>query len=445
MSGQPTPPIITEPFAKNAAAPYIENPVPLTSATPGRASFDLGFPPITMTPVIAGGIPPFGQDVNGILYMVTAHIAALQAGQPYLYNATVAADIAGYAKGTILGMADGTGLWINQTNGNSTDPDAGGAGWQPMYRYGYTTLSGLTGGVRTVTPLEATSRVIVLAGLLVANLQVVLPGNLQDWLIVNTTSGAFATTVQTAAGTGVVVPQGGFGAPVEVYGDGTNIYPTMAPLTIPTAVAPTPNTYVLRDNLGNIYGTYLNQNSALENPTVGAVFVENAGADGFLRKIGLTDFEIQLLLQNMGGHVIDAQVPQSAVTQHKAAVLASAALTGAPTAPTPAAGDNSTAVATTAFVQGAGVQSGNGWVQLPNGLILQWGYAVGGGPAVPVTFPVPFPNAAFAAWCCTNRTGVGSNGANYVYALGLTGATFVFDSRSGVGSGWGGYFFAIGN
>lgn len=69
------------------------------------------------------------------------------------------------------------------------------------------------------------------------------------------------------------------------------------------------------------------------------------------------------------GHIADAQTPQSAVTQHqaalaishtqmtdnptapqKAAVLASAALTGTPTAPTPAAGDNSTKVATTAFV-----------------------------------------------------------------------------------------------
>jgi hypothetical protein len=69
------------------------------------------------------------------------------------------------------------------------------------------------------------------------------------------------------------------------------------------------------------------------------------------------------------GSASDAQVPQSAVTQHEAAldlsftqmtdnptapqtaaVLASAALTGTPTAPTPAVGDNSTKVATTAFV-----------------------------------------------------------------------------------------------
>lgn len=50
------------------------------------------------------------------------------------------------------------------------------------------------------------------------------------------------------------------------------------------------------------------------------------------------------------GQIADAQVPQSAVTQHKAAVLASAALTGTPTAPTAALGTNTAQVATTAFV-----------------------------------------------------------------------------------------------
>lgn len=50
------------------------------------------------------------------------------------------------------------------------------------------------------------------------------------------------------------------------------------------------------------------------------------------------------------GVIADAQVPESAVTQHKAAVLASAALTGVPTTPTATVGDNSTQVASTAFV-----------------------------------------------------------------------------------------------
>jgi hypothetical protein len=60
--------------------------------------------------------------------------------------------------------------------------------------------------------------------------------------------------------------------------------------------------------------------------------------------------QLSVDFSQLTGQASDAQVPETAVTQHKAAVLASAALTGTPTAPTPAVGDNSTKVATTAFV-----------------------------------------------------------------------------------------------
>jgi hypothetical protein len=364
MPGQPTPPLIVEPFGKNAGGSFIQNPIPLTTSSPGRASFDQGFPALTMTPEVAGGVPPYGQDVNGILYMVTAHIAALQAGQPYLYSATLSTAMGGYAVGTILGMADGTGLWINQTSGNTTDPDGGSAaGWLPVYRYGYTALTGLTGGSRTLTAAEARSGVITLAGTLAGNQTIVLPNTLQTWLIVNNTSGAFTTTVKTAAGTGVVVPQGGYGAPVQVYGEGTNIYPTVAPLTIPTSVSPTANTYVLRDNLGNVYAAALNQNTGYETPTIGALFVENAAHDGFLRKVHLTDVEAQLLLENMGGHVQAVQMSAGASAAN--------------------------------FTPTVGPFATPGYCKLPNGLIFQWGSS-GSIPAISTahqTFPLAFPIA----------------------------------------------------
>src|ERR1700741_2392206 len=176
MPGQPTPPLIQEAFAKNAGAPFIQNPIPLTTPDPERASFDQGFPPQTMQPVLAGGTPPFGQDFNGILYMISSHTAAQQAGQPYVYNATLSAAMGGYAVGTILGMADGTGLWINTLAGNTTDPDGGSAAnWMPVFSRGFTTLSGLTGGVVTPTPAQYRRGVIVLTGALAGNLQVVLP------------------------------------------------------------------------------------------------------------------------------------------------------------------------------------------------------------------------------------------------------------------------------
>ncbi len=400
MSGQPTPPRIIEAFGADADPAFITTPIPVGAGASGRASFNEGFPPITMTPVIAGGVPPFGQDVNGILNMVTAHLAALNAGQPYVYDATLASAIGGYKAGVVLGMADGTGLWMNYTDGNTSDPDASGAGWVGMYRYRYEPVTGLTGGVATLTRLQAASPVLVLSGTLVANLQVVLPATLQEWLIVNTCTGSFTVTVKTASGTGVDVASGGYAAPVQVYGDGTNIYLRVAQFTIPGAVAPDPNTYALRDNVGRLYALYFNQSSGLETPAVGAVIVESTGADGFFRKIGLTDFEIQLLLQNIGGVLVNSQLPYGPVAQHAAALFTSPAFTGVPTAPTAAPGTSNTQVATTAFANPGQSIAANGYVKLPGGLILQWGSHTFGdlitgyyANTFAVAFPIPFPNA----------------------------------------------------
>lgn len=364
MPGQPTPPLIQEPFAVNAGASYIQNPIPLTTASTERASFDQGFPPRTMQEVFAGGTPPYGQDMNGILYMITSHIAALQAGQPYLYSSPLATALGGYANGTLLGMADGTGVWINILAGNTTDPDGGSAAnWMPLYSHGFASISSLTGGVRTLTAAEYRRKVIVLAGTLTGNLQVVFPsGNVgQDsWLIVNTTTGAFTTTAKTAAGTGVTIPQGGFSAPVGVYGDGTNMYPTVAPVSLPIDQNPTPSTIAQRTNNGYLFATYFNQTSAIESFTMSAVFAES-GSDGYHRKISLANFAAQIALSQFAGSVANAQVPQSAVTQHSAAVLNNAALTGTPTTPTAGVGTNNTQVASTQFVMSQSLGNGQTW------------------------------------------------------------------------------------
>ncbi|WJY16366.1 hypothetical protein PCO82_06820 [Pectobacteriaceae bacterium CE90] len=106
------------------------------------------------------------------------------------------------------------------------------------------------------------------------------------------------------------------------------------------------------------------------------------------------------------------------------AKLASPALTGTPTAPTPAQATNSTQIATTEFVAGAisKFSSGSfekllstaGYQKLPSGFIVQWGtlsmssttqneYTI-----LPFTFPVTFPNALFALTSGL-RTGLATN------------------------------------
>jgi hypothetical protein len=148
MSGQPAPPLFLEAFASNApvctpASPIVGGKtVPLPTASQigvinGAASLNDGFPPLTMTSPLAGGAPPFGVDMNGILYLLSAHIAALQAGQPYQWNSVLEAAMHGYAIGSMLQQAnDLLQFWINSVDGNNTDPDLGGGGWystKPLY------------------------------------------------------------------------------------------------------------------------------------------------------------------------------------------------------------------------------------------------------------------------------------------------------------------------
>jgi hypothetical protein len=364
MPGATYPPRILEPIASDAGGSYITNPMPDAPTGTNAASVQGGFPPITMQPELSGGEPPLGQDMNGFLFLISSHSFYVQCGQTYMYDATLAATIGGYATGTILGMSDDTGLWLNVVSGNTSDPDTGGAGWVPIAAYGYATVTGLTGGVVALTTQQAKYGVIVLSGTLTSNLTVNFPETDQQWLVINNTTGAFTTTCKTAASgsTGVVVPQGGFSSPIGVYsvGDG-NIYPTVAPLSVPISQAATPLTLAERTNAGYLLATYFNQSSGLENPPVGAVFVQSSSGDGYLRKITPANFAAQIALSLFNGQVSNGQVPLSAVSQWAAFIFADAALTGAPTAPTAANGTNSTVIASTAFVKNvAGISAVSG-------------------------------------------------------------------------------------
>lgn len=80
------------------------------------------------------------------------------------------------------------------------------------------------------------------------------------------------------------------------------------------------------------------------------------------------------------------------------AVLNSPTFTGTPTAPTAAAGTNTTQVATTAFSYGLLSALSNGYIKLSNGLILQWGsVSVPFGTTLVVTLPVAYPTAILNA------------------------------------------------
>ena len=347
------PPVVTKAFGFGADPAFITIPIPVTPPGDPRASYTLGFPPVTFAPEVSGGLPPDGRDVNGILNTVTAHCAYINAGQPYVFDAAVPASITGYGVGAQLGMSDGSGFWFNLSANNAINPDTTGTGWVPSYSYGFTSISGLTGGSVTLTVAQHRRNTIVLSGTLTSNLQLIFPTQLREWRLVNQCTGSFTVTAKTAAGTGVVIPSGSFGSPVSVYGDGTNLYPTVAPFVLPLSVAPVANTIVQRDASAFVYATRFNSSIPPENLTIGSIVFEDFTGDGFFRKIGLGNFQTQLNVGAFGGALVNGQVPVGVVTQHAAALFTNAALTGNPTAPTASPGDNDTSIATTAFVQNA--------------------------------------------------------------------------------------------
>ncbi len=221
MQSSQTPTLMTLPFASGGG----KNTIPAASQLPGNpggASYTDGFPPATRTPIVAGGIPPAGLDMNGILFAITQITRWSNAGGMYTFNSSFASDVnvGGYPAGAELMSADLQGSWISLNDNNTDNPDTGaGTKWIPGRAYGITALSGLTKANVTLTPAQAAKNKITLAGTLTGNIQIILPTWTRDWTVVNNTSGAFTITVKTAAGSGVVLAPG----QQKVTGDGTNI------------------------------------------------------------------------------------------------------------------------------------------------------------------------------------------------------------------------------
>src|SRR5262249_39701806 len=94
----------------------------------------------------------------------------------------------------------------------------------------------------SLTQTQWGQAIIEFTGALTANINVVFP-NTGKWIVSNRTSGAFAITCKTVAGSGLAVTQG---KNTIVWGDGTNIvlahndYTNAALLGSPTAPTPAP-------------------------------------------------------------------------------------------------------------------------------------------------------------------------------------------------------------
>jgi len=124
------------PFANGAGGAYIRT-IPVASQigiTDGAASLTDGFPPLTATPVGAGGVPPSIEDMNGILEEISAWSRWQAAGGPVTYDAAFQAAIGGYPRGAMVMSTVTFGkLYLSTADNNTTNPDAGGAGWSSWF------------------------------------------------------------------------------------------------------------------------------------------------------------------------------------------------------------------------------------------------------------------------------------------------------------------------
>ncbi|ENR5770017.1 tail fiber protein [Salmonella enterica] len=125
-----TPRQLAVPFASDGDKNTVPDKATQQTKESGNAAYDSGFPPVTMTPIAAGGIPPHGRDFNGLMHDITAAIRYAQAGGLYTYNADFARAIGGYAKGAILAGTETPSIWQNTIDDNLTGPEDGdSAGW----------------------------------------------------------------------------------------------------------------------------------------------------------------------------------------------------------------------------------------------------------------------------------------------------------------------------
>lgn len=110
--------------------------IPLTSVSASRASFDVGFPVLNMTPLPSGGVPPDGRDMNGILYAISQAALWAQAMGVMPWD-TAFASAEGYPNGALVQHSGA--IWRSKANNNAVAPSAASVAWERVSAEGGTT------------------------------------------------------------------------------------------------------------------------------------------------------------------------------------------------------------------------------------------------------------------------------------------------------------------
>lgn len=271
MQASQVPTFFQAPFANSAGAGYIR-PIPVASqigVQNGAASLADGFPPLTFLAVNAGGVPPFGQDMNGLLNQVTAGIQWEQVGGQPVYNATYANAIGGYPNGAVLQSGDGTGFWRNTADNNKTDPDAGPASFTGSISGTTLTVTAVASG--TVQVGQVLSGTGITSGTQILALGTGTGGN-----------GTYTiSTSQTASSTTITASGGSNWLPGSFYGS-TSVAVTNTNVTLTAAQSAKPIIFITGNLTGNVQVTFpsTSQKWYVVNQTVPGGFTLSALVSG---------------------------------------------------------------------------------------------------------------------------------------------------------------------
>lgn len=124
-----TPPkLLKTPFAIDAAEGFRTDIQESTGAAPNSATYQVGFPPVTMQSIASNGMPPKGSDLNGVLYDITDNLVFLTQGGGYGFDSAYATSIGGYPLNARLRLTNGD-IVKSTINGNTNDPNVNMTGW----------------------------------------------------------------------------------------------------------------------------------------------------------------------------------------------------------------------------------------------------------------------------------------------------------------------------
>lgn len=155
--------------------------------------------------------------VDGVLTQIANSTVALTANATNFVEATpagvVSANTTGYTAGRIPLYTVVTGA---STISSYTDHRA----WvQPASITGRLALA-MSDANTTLTAAQARNQILEFTGTLTAARDIIVPAAAQQWTVFNNTTGGFALTVKTSAGTGIAIAAG---MRAIVYADATNV------------------------------------------------------------------------------------------------------------------------------------------------------------------------------------------------------------------------------